>query len=82
MPLMRWGTSERIKDVSQERVAEYLSYGWVVCDDGVREPVEISAPVIPIVESPLDKLTRAVDAVVDAPEAIQKRKAGRSPKRR
>jgi len=79
MPLMRWGLSGRIKDVQVERVAEYQSYGWVMCDDGIREPVEIPAPVVE--QSPLEKLEEFVNDVVYAKET-PKRKAGRPPKKR
>jgi len=82
---IRWdsknGGRDRVKAIPDASLAEYLSYGWIVCDNVVREPVETPVPVVPVVESPLDKLTKAVDAVVDAPKVEKKRKAGRPPKR-
>jgi len=69
----------RVKTIADERLNEYLSYGWTLVNEVKQEPVVKPVPVI--VETPLQKLEKAVDAVVDAPKAVQKRKAGRPPKK-
>ena len=78
---VRWKKDgvERVKSIDESQLERYLSYGWIV-DKIKQEPV--SANPVPVVESPLQILEKAVDAVVDAPEAVHKRKAGRPSKHR
>jgi hypothetical protein len=90
MVSVRWNKDgrDRVKTIRDEQLGEYLSYGWIVVEPK-QEPVEMPVPVVPevaqtpiIPETPLQILEKAVDAVVDAPEAVAKRKAGRPKHRR
>jgi len=50
MVQVRWnninGGRDRVKTIPSDKVAEYLSYGWIVCEDVVQEPVEMPVPVV------------------------------------
>jgi len=47
MITVRWIDGNRTKQIEDSRLAEYLSYGWIVCDDNAKqEPVEMPVPVV------------------------------------
>lgn len=71
------------RKIRDDEVAKYRADGWHVKPDEIvkQEPVSTPAPVVPV-ESPLEKIEKAVDAVVDAPKAEPEQKVKRPYKHR
>lgn len=74
------------REIRDDETARYLVDGWQIVSDVIpeivkQEPVSTPVPVVPV-ESPLEKIEKAVDAVVDAPKAEPEQKVKRPYKHR